>query len=160
MKNRTVCQNGPGLGLVLLTVLFLSAAAHAQEGGMFSAYLVGTFDLRETNTVIQLVNPTSKYLDVRIVFFDDKESKLKCVKDSLSPNDYLEVDVRKLGLNAKLGVVKIVSMMKTQPYPGLVGFQRKVSGKGMTMVSESNLAAVPMKVLLEGELEIIMKACK
>ncbi len=124
---------------------------------MFSAYLVGTFDLRNGYTVLHIINPTSKTLEVYIVFFDDNEKPLKCVKEKLSNNDLLEIDVRKLELSAKFGVVKIVSLIDRGPFPGIVGFQRHYIGK--IGVTESNLASVPMKKILEEELKIILEAC-
>ncbi len=151
-------QKAKSFLLVLFFLCFsISFSLFAQEGGMFSAYLVGTFDLRDGSTVLQIINPTAKVLEIYIVFFDDNEKPLKCIKEKLSNNDLLEIDVRKLELGAKFGVVKIVSLIDKKPFPGIVGFQRKYFGK--IGVTESNLAAVPMKIL-EEELKIILEVCK
>jgi hypothetical protein len=136
---------------------FCAANAIAQEGGSFSAYLVGTYDTRAGNTVLHVINPTAKDLEVYLAFFDADERPLRCKKEKLSHNDLLEVDVRTLELKAKLGVVKIVSLRDKRPVLGIVGFQRHLMEK-MGAV-ESNLASVPVRILDE-ELKIIMDVCK
>jgi hypothetical protein len=145
-------------GVVLFVALFSSAAVHAQEGGAFSSYLVGTYDLREGYaTRIQIVNPTAHSIEILIAFFDDNEKPLRCVKEKLSHNDLLELDVRSLKLPAQLGVIKISSLKDGRPYPGMVGFQRHYFKD--VLATESNLAAVPGTVL-SGELKIFMSICK
>ncbi len=143
------------LGLVFFGFIFLSAVC-AQEGGMFSSYLVGTYDIGSGYTVLHLINPTANALEIRIVFFDDNEKLLKCIREKLSQNDLFEIDVRKLKLVARFGVFKIVSLRDNKPFPGLVGFQRHYFAK--LEVTECNLASVPAKVL-EEELKIILEYC-
>lgn len=141
----------------LAGLLALSAPmAKAEETASFSPYLVGTWDLRSGNTLLQVVNPTARSLELLVAFFDDNEKGLKCLKEKLSHNDLLEVNVAKINPGAKLGVVKIVSHLNQRPTPGVVGFQRQISGR--TPVSESNLAAVPAGVLDE-ELKLILEVC-
>jgi hypothetical protein len=111
------------VGLFLLLCV-ISTGASAQEGGMFSPYLVGTYDLRNTYTVFQIVNPTAKDIEIYLAFFDDNEKPLKCGKEKLSHNDLFEINVKKLELRANFGVVKIVSLLDKKPVPGIVGFQR------------------------------------
>lgn len=107
--------------------------------------------------MFQIVNPTARKLDVYIVFFDDAEKPLKCVKERLTRNDLLEVDVRKVDLGAKFGIAKIVSVRDKRPYPGIVGFQRNyLETKAF---SETNLASVPGRILDE-EMKILMEACR
>jgi hypothetical protein len=151
MKTRTfICG--------LFFILFLSATTiYAQEMGLFSSYLVGTYDTRGGHTLLQIINPTAKGIDVYIAFFDADEKPLMCKKDKLSHNDLLEIDVRTLKLAAKFGVVKIVSLRDKKPVPGIVGFQRHFFEK--MGVTESNLAAVPAKIL-EEEMKVIMEVCK
>jgi hypothetical protein len=144
------------LGILCLAVLS-AAAVSAQEGGAFSTYLVGIYDQRDSHTKLQIVNPTAKDLELFIAFFDDAEKPLKCVKEKLSHNDLLEMDVKQLELKAKLGVVKIVSHRDRRPYPGIVGFQRHYFEN--KSFSESNLASVP-KAVLDGEFKIILEVCK
>jgi hypothetical protein len=142
----------------LFFIFFLSATAvYAQEGGMFSSYLVGMYDKRDATTVLQIINPTANDLEVYIAFFDANEKPLLCIKDKLSHNDLLEIDVNKLKLDATYGVVKIVSLREKKPVPGIVGFQRHIFPK--LGITESNLAAVPVKILDE-ELKIILGLCK
>ncbi len=149
--------------LTLIICFFLgmtclaSTAATAQENGAFSDYLVGTYDLRNGYTVFQVVNPTAQTLEVYFAFFDDNEKPLACKKEKLSHNDLVEVDVRALKLNAKVGVVKIISHRDRKPVPGIVGFQRFYAAR--LGIAESNLAAVPPKVL-DAELKIILEVCK
>lgn len=157
MKTIQVCIIG-----LLLTLCAMSTTVYAQEGGAFSPYLVGTYDQRAARTVLQIINPTAKDFEVYIAFFDDNEKPLKCVKEKLSHNDLLEIDVKKLELRANFGVVKIVSHIGGKPVPGVVGFQRnyftQVGGRAPFGVTESNLAAVPARIL-DGELKIIMDVC-
>lgn len=142
---------------LLLGTTCLVATAGAQEGGAFSDYLVGTYDLRNGYTVLQVVNPTAQTLEVNFAFFDDNEKPLACKKEKLSHNDLVELDVRSLKLPAKFGVVKIISHRDRRPIPGIVGFQRFYAAR--TGIAESNLAAVPPKVL-DAELKIILEVCK
>jgi hypothetical protein len=142
----------------LFFIFFLCATTvYAQEGGSFSSYLVGTYDMRGGSTLLHIINPTAKGFEVYIAFFDADEKPLICKKDKLSNNDLLEIDVKTLKLDAKFGVVKIVSLRDKKPVPGIVGFQRHLFEKGG--VTESNLASVPAKIL-EAELKIILDVCK
>ncbi len=147
----------------LLLVCVLSTTVCAQEGGMFSPYLVGTYDLRNAYTVLQIVNPTAKDMEIWVAFFDDNEKPLKCVKEKLSHNDLCELNVKKLELRATFGVVKIVSLVERNPYPGIVGFQRHFFSRPGSRVpygvTESNLASVPAKVL-DDEFKIIADVCR
>ena len=141
----------------ILTVIFLPTVIQAQEGGMFSSYLVGTYDNREGySTKIQVVNPTGHYIYPFIAFFDDNEKPLRCVQEKLSPNDLLEIDIYRYKLPAKFGVIKIASLKDKYPYPGMVGFQKQYY-KDM-LVAESNLASVPGEILYD-EYKILIKAC-
>ena len=151
--------------LILPCVITPSAYAETMDGGMFSPYLVGTYDLRNANTLLQVVNPTANALDVYFAFFDDNEKALKCVKEKLSHNDIVEVNVKKVDISPKngFGVVKIVSLVEQRPFPGIIGFQRHFFSQPPSRLqfgaTESNLAAVPASVL-DKEFEIIMDACK
>ncbi len=145
------------IGILLGISLLVSTTARAQEGGIFGSYLVGTFDLRNGHTVFQVVNPTAQALEVYFALFDDNEKPLTCKKEKLSHNDLVELDARALKLDAKLGVVKIVSLRDKKPVPGIVGFQRFYATR--LGIAESNLAAVPARVL-DAELKIILEVCK
>jgi hypothetical protein len=137
--------------------------AFPPAGGVLSAYLTGTWELRKRrSTVLQLVNPTGQDLAVLVAFFDDNEKPLKCVKDKLSANDLLEVDVKRY-LDGGFGVVKIVSWSAdgSRPQPGLVGFQRtfgKTFWCGTRVQAESPLQPIPDEIL-QGDLAIITSAC-
>lgn len=144
-------------GLFFCSILLSATALQAQEGGMFSQYLVGTFDMRNGYALLHIINPTAKNIETYIAFFDDNEKPLRCVKEKLSHNDLLELDVRKLELKAKFGVVKIISLRDGKPFPGIVGFQRHYFEK--IGVTESNLASVPSKILDE-DFSIIKEICK
>ena len=152
-----ICKKTAFICMLLGISLLVSTSARAQEGGAFSTYLVGTYDLRNGYTVFQVVNPTAQALEVYFAFFDDNEKPLTCKKEKLSHNDLVEVNVKTLKLGAKFGVVKIVSLRDKKPASGIVGFQRFYSEK--LGIAESNLAAVPAAVL-EKELEIILGVCK
>jgi hypothetical protein len=130
------------------------------SGGMLSPYIIGTFETREgAKTIIQIINPTAKHLRAMAAFFDDNEKPLKCIKDKLSPNDLLEIDVRKIELPAKFGVVKVVSLNEKEDIPetGVVGNQR-IFFKEMG-AAETALHQIPAEVLTD-DLKYIWKICK
>jgi len=130
------------------------------SGGILSPYIIGTFESREgAKTILQIINPTAKYLRVMAAFFDDNEKPLKCIKDKLSPNDLLEIDVRKIELPARFGVVKVVSLNEKEDIPetGLVGNQR-IFFKEMG-VTETALHQIPAEILTD-DLKYIWKICK
>ncbi len=134
--------------------------AFTPSGGVLSPYLIGTFDMRdEAKTVLHIINPTAKNLRVMIAFFDDNEKPLKCIHDKLSPNDLLEMDVRKYELSSKFGVVKVVSLNEKEDTPetGLVGYQRHFF-KGMG-VTEAILQPIPTEILKD-DLKYIWNICK
>ncbi len=135
-------------------------AAFVPADGVLSPYLIGTFELRGGGrTILQIINPTGRYLRVMAAFFDDNEKPLKCIHDKLSPNDLLEINVLRLGLPAKFGVVKIVSLNEKEDVPetGLVGYQRHFfKGVGVT---ESALQSIPSEILKD-DLGFIWKICK
>jgi hypothetical protein len=136
------------------------APSFPPSGGMLSPYLIGTFDLRAgAKTILHILNPTARYLRVMVAFFDDNEKPLKCVHDKLSPNDLLEIDVRRYELPAKFGVVKVVSLNEKEDIPetGLVGYQRHFF-KGMG-VTETILQSIPSEILKD-DLKYIWKICK
>jgi len=129
-------------------------------GGILSPYITGTFDQRAgAKTILQVINPTAKNLRVMVAFFDDNEKPLKCIHDKLSPNDLLEIDVRKADLPAKLGVVKIVSLNEKEDIPetGLVGYQRHFFSR--MGVTETILQSIPGEILND-DLKYIWKICK
>ena len=118
------------------------------SGGILSPYLIGTYDLRRGNTFLHIVNPTAKHLRLYIAFFDDDEKLVKKIwEKNLTPNDIVEIDVRRASPGAKFGVVKIVSFNTKEKVPevGIVGYQRHIFDKGGT--SESNLSPIPAEIL-------------
>ena len=134
--------------------------AFTPSGGVLSPYLIGTFDMRdEAKTVLHIINPTAKNLSVMIAFFDDNEKSLKCIHDKLSPNDLLEIDVRKYEIPSKFGVVKVVSLNEKEDTPetGLVGYQRHFFTK--MGVTETILQSIPTEILKD-DLKYIWKICK
>jgi hypothetical protein len=134
--------------------------AFTPSGGVLSPYLIGTFDMRdEAKTVLHIINPTAKNLSVMIAFFDDNEKPLKCIHDKLSPNDILEIDVRKYELPSNFGVVKVVSLNEKEDTPetGLVGYQRHFFTK--MGVTETILQSIPIEILKD-DLKYIWKICK
>jgi hypothetical protein len=146
-------------GMAVLFLLLFAAAGFAQNGGTFGAYLVGTWDLRDSGeTFIQIVNPTANVLTVRLYFWDDGGNFLTRVDGKLVNNDMMEVNAGKLKLKAGFGVVKVLSFIgkELKPgevKPGVVGFVKHRFHGGIT---ESNLAAVPEFVLEQGELKILL----
>lgn len=130
------------------------------SAGAASVYLIGTYDLRSKGTtVLHIINPTAKDLRVMLAFFDDNGKPLKCVRDRLTPNDLLEIDVRKAGVKAKLGVVKVLALHETEDLPevGVVGNQ-KIIRKG-AKISETSLQPVQQGILRD-DLKFIRKACQ
>ena len=163
----------------------------SSENGAFGAYLVGTYEVGRfgVGTIFHIINPTAEDREVIVAFFDDDEELVTCKKfhgkDRLSPNKMEEIIVplQVQGLNPKnnFGVVKIISHRKAPPTPnnpdnnpkrrepvlGIVGFQRQVlpnpDWKSLQCFSETNLAAVPMKVdnvdIANEELQSIISRC-
>ncbi len=133
------------------------------SGGELSPYLTGTYDLRgRRNTVLHIVNPTGRHRRVVVALFDDDEEPLACLRDRLSPNDLLEVDVGR-HLSGGFGVVKVVSFHFDEevPEPGLVGTQRDFfRGFWGTWrpAAAAALHSVPAEIL-EDDLAYIMRAC-
>lgn len=137
--------------------------------GVLSPYLTGTFDLRdERRTILHIINPTAKHLRVIVAFFDDKEKPLKCVRDSLSPNDLLEIDVRKYVREKMFGVVKVVSLNGKEDTPevGIVGYQSHFFKKRWlfffkqeTGATETVLHPIPTEILKD-DIKNIWRVCK
>jgi hypothetical protein len=128
--------------------------------GGASAYVVGTYDQRRgLQTLLHVVNPSAKYLRVTAAFFDDNETPLKCVKETLSPNDLWEIDVAKLAIKAPLGVVKILSLHEHENLPetGIVANQRLMQKGGP--VTETGLHPI-QSGLVKAEMERIFSACR
>ena len=144
----------------MATVEKETSVTFTPSGGVLSPYLIGTFDLREeAKTIFHIINPTAKYLRVIVAFFDDNEKPLKCIKDKLSPNDLLEIDVHKFDLPAKFGVVKVVSLNEKEDKPeiGIVGYQRNFFKEiGAT---ETALHPIPSEILTD-DLKYIWKVCR
>lgn len=132
----------------------------APSDGILSPYVIGTFDQRDgARTILHIINPTARNLRVMVAFFDDNEKPLKCTHDKLSPNDLLEMDMRKYELPAKFGVVKVVSLNEKEDTPetGIVGYQRHFF-KGMG-VTETILQVIPAEILKD-DLKYIWKICR
>ena len=133
------------------------------SGGTLSPYLIGTWDLRsKQRTFLQLVNPTGRHLRVLVALFDDNEKPLKCLRESLSPNDLVEIDIRRL-LEKGFGVVKVVSYRESEERPeaGVVGYQRLYVSRFFYrgLATESALHQIPLETL-KGDLPIIRQACQ
>ncbi len=143
--------------LFFCSLVVFSAKLPAQRCAGPSPCLVGTYDLRNGFTLLQIIDPTAVPIDIRILFYDDNERFLKCQKASLSSNDLFELDVRGLDLRARFGVVKIFCFVDNKPFPGMVGFQRHYFKEmGMT---ESDMASVPVE-LIEREWPQVTKYCQ
>jgi hypothetical protein len=129
------------------------------SGGVLSPYLVGTWDMRSgRSSVLQLVNPNGRYVYVWVALFNEDEKPLKCLRDKLSPNDLLEVDLRRV-LQEGFGVVKVVAFSDDgfqRPVAGVVGYQRHFTKYGF---SEAPLHPIPLEIL-KGDLRLIQAACR
>lgn len=159
-------DTAPGYHLVTVGVdgtaltadcLIKVARKHPPTSGLVTPYIIGTWDLRDTQSLVHLINPTGKHLRALVAFFDADEKPLRCIQEKFSPNDLNEIDVQKLDLQARFGVVKIVTLNAREEIPevGLVGNQRLVSKTG---VAETGLHPVPEDIL-RGDWEYIKKAC-
>ena len=99
---------------------------------------------------------------VLIALFDDDERPRKCLREKLSPNDLLEIDLKRL-LSDGYGVIKVVALNPGdgRPEPGVVGYQRSFGRCfwcGEQLKGESILQPIPDEIL-QGDLPIIQKAC-
>ena len=123
VNNEIVWQLPPGAGA--------ATAAGDMDAGLIARgsvragdYLVGTFDLRGgRGAVLQVVNPTGQELLLLAAFYDDSGTPLRCRAERLSADGLAEVDVRKAGVKAPLGVVRVVAVAEGdgRPVAGLVG---------------------------------------
>jgi hypothetical protein len=53
----------------------------------FAAYLVGTWERRfGFGTSLQVINPMTYNIEIRVVFLNDNEDFIRCFDDRLSPN--------------------------------------------------------------------------
>lgn len=137
--------------------------------GILSPYLTGTFDLRDDRrSILHIINPTAKHLRVMVAFFDDNEEPLNCVRASLSPNDLLEIDVRKYVKERMFGVVKVVSLNRREDTPetGIVGYQRHFFIKRWLFffrreagATETVLHSIPTEVLKD-DIKNIWQVCR
>lgn len=129
-------------------------------GGILSPYLVGSYDVREMKTVIQVINPSADSHMACIVLFDSNGAPTipACKRAEVKPNGLIEIDVARLKPKAAFGVVKVVclNLREDKPEFGFVGYQRKSYPKGM--VTESTLHPVPMEVL-KADLKQILSVC-
>jgi len=144
-----------------LTLQFRPTAPTAPpaSAGLVTPYLIGIWDLRDARTLLHIINPTATPLRLWVAFFDDNETPLKCVKQDMSPNDLFELDVAKVKLSGKFGVVKVVALNRDidVPQAGIVGNQRIVfKPEG---VSETGLHPVPHDIL-QKDLKLIWPVCK
>lgn len=139
----------------------LPTAAFPPAGGVLGPYLIGTWDLRHQRTVIQIVNPTGQPLAILTAFFDADERPLACVRERLSANDLLEVDVRR-HVRDRVGVVKVVALDDAgRPVSGVVGNQRQLWRSFFSrerVRAETALHVIPAEILA-GDMEMIRKAC-
>ena len=88
------------------------------------AHLVGTFDLRGgRRAALQVVNPTGEELLLLAAFYDGSGTPLRCRSQRLPAGGLAEVDVRKAGVKAPLGVVRVLAVAEGngRPVAGLVG---------------------------------------
>ena len=151
----------PGITFIATVQKAGGVVSYPPAGGMLSPYSIGTYDLRSgVTTVLQVVNPTARRLWVAVAFFDDKERPVGCDRQEMSANDLWELDVRGCKLDAKFGVMKVVSFSdksEREPTSGIVAFQRQFVKR--SLISETGLHSIPMEVLKE-DLPRIHEACK
>jgi hypothetical protein len=148
--------------LLLQPLLSHRTSLFAQTGPLTS-YVIGTFDLREGNTKIHILNPTGRGLWIKVGFFSTKGDALACRQDILNANGVWELDVMSVYTSKELkgvrfGVVKVVSFnSKKEPIEvGIVANARYIKGGG---ISETQLHPIPYDILKE-DLKNFMKACK
>lgn len=141
------------------TVDHAQALLFPPSGGVLAPYIVGTWDQRTgRSTVLQLVNPTGRYVFVWVALFNEDEKPLKCLREKLSPNDLLEVDLRRV-LQTGYGVIKVVSFRDDafqSPVAGVVGYQRQFTRTGF---SEAPLHSIPAEIL-KGDMRLLQAACR
>ena len=145
------------------------------SGGDLSPYLVGTWEAfsqglgggsEVSDTIIELVNPTSKTLLVMVAFFDDDERPLCRVEVTMTQNDFERFSagffiIGKVEPPAFRGVVKVVSFSEDgeEIQPGVVGYQKvgifntiEIPDHdvfSVTSASQAPLHPIPVDVLLE-----------
>jgi Mg-chelatase subunit ChlD len=123
-----------------------------------ASYLIGSYDLREGQTRIHVMNPTAEDLTILVALFTVDGKPQRCVDRELPPNGLFELQVKELDPQVLLGVVKVVSLdpRGRTPKLGIVGNQRIRYEGGA--VSETGLHPVS-ETILEDDLKRILSAC-
>jgi hypothetical protein len=135
------------------------AATASWESTTGGAYLVGLFDNRgNRGTLFHVVNLTSVDLRLFMAFLDRDGKPLHCHRDRLLGNGLVEVDVRRLGITAPFGVVRVVALAEraVRPQTGLIASQRQILGG--QLLAETAMQAVQPR-FLEAELPTIGRLC-
>lgn len=130
-----------------------------ENDGSESSYLVGAWaSQRNDSASVRIVNPTGRYVEAVAAFFDDAELPLRCVRERLSPNDLWEIDVARLSLQSRTGVVKILALVPgtTRPSHGIVGSVRQTR-RGRSL-SESLLHPIGTRSL-QSDIDVLRRAC-
>ena len=81
---------------------------------------------------------------------------------TIEDSDLLEIEVAKLGLEHKFGIVRIISYNGDKPAPGIVGFQRHghvVYGYSVAF-SETVLASVPSDLAATDLPKLLKENCQ
>ena len=115
-----------GAGMDAAGTVAAATDADAPRGTTVGARtgLVGTFDLRGgRGAALQVVNPSSQELLLLAAFYDDSGTPLRCRVERLPAGGLAEVDARRAGVKARLGVVRMVAVDEGdgRPVAGLVG---------------------------------------
>jgi von Willebrand factor type A domain len=128
-------------------------------GSGVSAYLIGTFDLRQDGSfVVDIMNPTPDPLEIVVSLFDPNGQPLRCERSKVAGNGMIDINIGRLDPGSKNGVVKVVSFEPgtKRPKLGIAANQVRVTERGMT---ETSLHTVPGPVL-ESDLKKILAACE
>jgi len=137
-SGRRITSATPGVRAAIDNILVSSGECPQQSStpntpsqcdDLKNALLVGTYDLRSgQNTLLSIINPTSSYKQVYILFYDDNEEFITCHQEKLSPNDLAEIDVRKAIKKNLFGVVKVIpfEINSDSLAFGIKGYQRQL----------------------------------
>ena len=128
-------------------------------GSGISSYLIGSFDLRQGGRFrVDLMNPTPDILHVLVAIFDQDGQPLRCERSKIAGNGLLDLELSRLDLQNRAGVVKVVSLdpVTGKPVVGLAGNQIRVTDRG---IGETGLHPVP-GAILDRDMKQILSACR
>jgi hypothetical protein len=154
--------------LITFAAMIAVLASVSMAGALdTSPYLAGTWEdtATITYTYYQIVNPTTKPLDVWVFMYSSDNSYLDCAKVPIAANGSATLTASWKGALVPYGAVKFFAFpqgsKKFDPNAVIGGFQRKGSGASWNIylfATEANLKAVTINSYTIGEFAQVQSA--